>query len=253
LQAVVACAFLASAAPSVRAQRPAVLRGSVLRDADDAPIPGAEIGIPGLGISVLADSTGNFRLPAIAPGKQIVWVRKLGFAPISTVLTFTAGDTLDREFTLLSAAQTLPGVAIKAPPHESPKIAEFEERRRAGFGHFLTEDQLQKMPNRKPAEIMVTVPGTYISRDPRSSAAFVAGGRGEGRVGSNGVFMPCFSAVVLDGVFVFQGKRGEPLFDINSIETSTIAGIEYYSGAASIPAKYNGTRNTCGLVVIWTR
>jgi hypothetical protein len=63
----------------------------------------------------------------------------------------------------------------------------------------------------------------------------------------------CYSAVVLDGAFVYQGQDGETLFDLNSIEPSSIAGIEIYTSTATIPAKYNGTRSTCGLVVIWTK
>jgi hypothetical protein len=63
----------------------------------------------------------------------------------------------------------------------------------------------------------------------------------------------CYSAVVLDGIFVYQGLPGESLWDFNSMQTREIAGIEYYSGGSTMPVKYNGTRNTCGLVVIWTK
>ena len=54
-------------------------------------------------------------------------------------------------------------------------------------------------------------------------------------------------------MFVYQGNQGEPPFDINSIGPNSIAATEYYPSAASMPAKYNGTRGTCGLMIIWTR
>lgn len=233
------------------AQRPAVLVGSVLRDADDAPIRGAEVSLPGLGISVLTDSAGDFRLPAIAPGQQVVWVRRLGYSPLTAVLTFAPGDSLTRDFLLVSTAQKLPTVDVKAPARVSPKLAEFEERRAARIGHFITQAQLDKMQNHKVSEIMNTIPGPYISR--AGTAAYIAGGRGEGKMLASGKFQPCFSAIVLDGLFVYQGITGEALFDINSIEPSTLLGIEFYNGAAAIPAKYGGRRSTCGLVVLWTR
>jgi hypothetical protein len=60
-------------------------------------------------------------------------------------------------------------------------------------------------------------------------------------------------AIMLDGVTVFSGTSGETLFDINSLQPNSIAAIEVYSGGATIPAKYNGTKASCGLVLIWTR
>jgi hypothetical protein len=29
--------------------------------------------------------------------------------------------------------------------------------------------------------------------------------------------------------------------------------VEVYNGGASMPAEYNATRSTCGLLVIWTK
>ena len=58
---------------------------------------------------------------------------------------------------------------------------------------------------------------------------------------------------MLDGIFVYQGHDGESLFDINSIQPADIGGVEVYTSTATIPPKYNGTRATCGLVVIWTK
>lgn len=243
-----AFALVAGGASTGFAQRPSVLAGSVLRDADDAPVRGAEVLIPGLGISVLSDSTGAFRLPAIAPGKQIVWVRKLGFTPLTAVLTFTTGDTLERDFLLVASAQALPQVDVKAAPHRSAKLAEFEERRKEGFGHFIDQATLEKNENRRLGDIMRTVPGLQAVNG-TSSQAFIAGGR----LSNRGPNRPCWSAVVLDGIFVYQGVTNEPLWDINSLQPSSVAGIEYYAGGATMPVKYNSARNTCGLVVIWTK
>ena len=66
---------------------------------------------------------------------------------------------------------------------------------------------------------------------------------------------------MLDGAFVYGGGasvnpgegKSEPLFNINSVDPSTLAGVEYYVGPASMPVKYNGTRSTCGLLVLWTK
>ena len=77
---------------------------------------------------------------------------------------------------------------------------------------------------------------------------------------------PCYAAVVLDGAFVYgagdgydppgggnPGSKGERKFNLNAIDPSMLAAIEYYAGPASIPVKYNGTRSTCGLLILWTK
>lgn len=248
--------------PAAAPQRAAVLRGLVLEDATDAPLYGAEVAIPNLGISALSDSAGKFRLPAIAPGRHIVWVRKLGFAPVSTLLAFAEGDTLEREFALVRNVQALPEVEVTAPAPVRGKLAEFDERRRAGFGHFITQTDLDKHEDRRLSEVMATIPGTRVVRG-NTNAAWIMTGRGIQSVTTGfspssidrakGAPRGCYAAVVLDGIFVFQGFSGEALWDINSLDPRSIAGIEVYNGAATIPTKYAGTRNTCGLVMIWTR
>jgi hypothetical protein len=233
----------------------------VLNDVDDKPIRGAEVSIPGLGLSATSDSTGAFRLIGIPGGKQIVWVRKIGYSPVSAVLTFIAGETLDNDFGLVPATTRLPEVDIKAAAPVAPKLSEFEERRLSSAGgHFLTGAQLEKMEGRRMSEIMATIPGPLIVRGTTNSA-WIAGGRlprgkqaitemDRRRGASPGV---CYSAVILDGTFVYTGNGGEALWDINSIQPTQIAGVEVYTSGATIPSKYNGTRSTCGLVVIWTK
>jgi len=40
---------------------------------------------------------------------------------------------------------------------------------------------------------------------------------------------------VLDGVFVYRGLAGETPFDANALATGDMAGIEFYSGGATMP------------------
>jgi hypothetical protein len=71
---------------------------------------------------------------------------------------------------------------------------------------------------------------------------------------TSGKLQPCYAAVVLDGILVYgAGGEKEPMFNLNQIPPSNIAGVEYYVGAATIPAKWNATRTTCGLLAIWTK
>jgi len=247
--------LVASVTP-VLAQQSAVFRGRVLTDSTETPIAGVEVSIVGPDLRATTDLAGRFRIGGVRAGTYTVMARKLGFGPLTTRVRFAAGDSVDADFLLVPSAQPLPDVMVKtdAPP---PKLREFEERRAEGFGRFLTSADIEKRPATLTSDILRRLPGLEIIRQGRSM--IVAGGRlsvpgcalcGGGR-GESGALPPCFAAVVVDGIFVFTGDG--PQYNINLIDPSVIAGIEYYAGAASIPAKYNATRSTCGLVVIWTK
>jgi hypothetical protein len=60
--------------------------------------------------------------------------------------------------------------------------------------------------------------------------------------------------VYLDGALVYDSKHPENgLFDVNTIPPEHIAGIEIFSSAAQVPAKFNRTGGGCGVLLIWTR
>ena len=145
-----------------------------------------------------------------------------------------------------------------------PKLGEFDERRRAGFGRFITPDILEKNSNRRLSEVVAMMPGPRIVRGTGSNG-WVASTVGPSsiqrrfRLSTMDVQRgadpkQCYAAVMLDGNLVFTGRSGEMLFDVNSIGTNSVAAIEYYRDAATVPAKFNVRgEETCGLVVIWTK
>ncbi len=260
IAAVIACCLLS---PVVHAQ--SVLKGVVLVNAVETPIAGAEITLPALGLKATSDSSGRFLITGIPAGNYAVTVRHIRFSPISTLLSFGAKDTIDTDMLLTGAQTVLPTVAVAGEKAPTGKLAAFDERRRTGFGHFLTEADLKKNENGRLAEALARVPGNKVLTG-NSQAAWLYGGRGvQSRSSSSTPAVDasdkakgakpgfCYAAVVLDGSYVYQGNPGETLFDLNSIPLSEIAGIESYAGGATMPAMYNGTRSTCGLLVIWTK
>ncbi len=263
---------LCLSAPPLVAQARAVLRGSVLVDGSDTPIAGAEVSLPRLSLVARTDTSGAFRLGDIPAGRHQLTVRCVGFAPMTTVMTFAAGDSVEADLLLSAVAafegQPLPGVTVTTTPTPRGRLSEFEERRALGAGgHFLTQAQLDLMEGRRMSEALATIGVPVVIGN--TSAAWVASSRGVQsfvrtiRPGSadrarGAKPQVCYAAVAVDGVLVYRGSEdgqgsSEPLFDINALSPGTVAGVEFYSGGATMPAKYNGTRSTCGLILIWTR
>jgi hypothetical protein len=62
----------------------------------------------------------------------------------------------------------------------------------------------------------------------------------------------CYMDVYLDGVALSMGDSLD-LFDVNTLQLSAIEGIEVFTSASQVPAKYNKTSRGCGVMLIWTR
>ena len=114
------------------------------------------------------------------------------------------------------------------------------------------------------SEVIARLPGPRIMRG-WGNYGWIASSVGSGAIQRRFALSPmdiargadpkqCYAAVMLDGNIIYSGRSGEMLFDVNSLGTSTVAGIEYYRDAASTPSKFNVRGGeTCGLVVIWTK
>jgi hypothetical protein len=261
LFAIATGALMVLSADAARAQT-ASFRGRVLTDSTERPIEGVVVSIPELRLATTSDSLGNFFIPKISPGAHLVTVRKIGYSPVTSRVVFV--DTEFETVLVLTrmAAQALPDVKVETKAVMHGRLAEFEERRLAGAGgRFLTKDQIEKHAYGNLSDILKQLPGIEFRQNPGlSNEVYAVGGRNSvpgGSLARGGGAMKgppsCLAAVVLDGAFVYAGATGEQPFNLNSINPTDIAGVEYYAGASSMPIKYNSMRNTCGLLMIWTK
>ncbi len=61
----------------------------------------------------------------------------------------------------------------------------------------------------------------------------------------------CYANVYLDRMLIYDGRQ--PLPDVNSIVPDVLEAVEFYEGAAQIPAMYQRLNTNCGVLVLWTR
>jgi hypothetical protein len=239
-----------AAATSAQAQKFAALAGKVMQDSTEVPVLGAEITVQGVRGLALSDSLGRFVLGSIPAGRALVSVKRLGFAPLTAVLNFVAGDTLEGEFLLVTTTTRLKGVEIRARSKDPARLVAFDDRRKSGFGQFVGPEQLAKMESRRTDDVIRMMPGPNVVRGAYASGVYRVE-RMDIQKGADP--NKCYATVYLDGVAVFSALPGELLFDINSVPPYQIHGIEYYSSSGVIPPQFPEKRGTCGVLVVWTK
>lgn len=247
------------------AQGTSTLVGVVFADTTDQGVGAAEVAIAGLNLTTRTDASGRFTLSGIMAGAFEVTVRKVGFTPATASVSFNGRDTVVYQFSLPRLVQSLAPVKVAGEAEALPaaKLAVFESRRRMGAGRFLTARDLERKPNLRTGDALAALlPGVRMIRPPTPpTAAYVGSSRGVNSIEGKSAFesgsrpppTTCLVNVWLDGLRVYGGLPGEPPFDVNTLQPSQIAAVEFYGGAASLPSELRSANSACGAIVIWTR
>lgn len=261
-----ALALVTSLSPAARAQSgdtTAVVTGRVVDDRTDQPLAGVEVSIRGFDQRVSTDSAGTFRVPAPA-GRHIIVLKKPGHQPFSAEVVSSRGTPMEYVLGLVPASSaTLAPVTVAASVVDR-RLQSYEAHRTSGLGgHFLGRERFEQETGRAISDVLVSTPGADIIRG-RGGAAFYATRRGYDTIRNTLKIGPaeqargaavgtCYAAVVVNGIFVYRGDAGDQLYDLNQLAPNDVLAMEIYNGGATMPIEYNTLRNTCGLVVIWTR
>ena len=240
-------ALILAVAQPTKAQRPgtALLVGRVTVDSTQQAVPGAEVLIPSLSLRTLTDSLGRFRIEGVTPGRRGLRVNRVGYAPLRTAVEFSSGDTVEMEIGISVSAEEMAAIEIVARQNASRTLLDFERRRASGTGDYLTAEELRRRSRGRLSEALRTLGGVNVMSG-NSGGTYLVGARSAR--GST-----CFTAVMLDGSWVYDGDRSQAPFDVNSINPHDIAAIEYYRGLSNTPVELQGIRNSCGVLVIWTK
>ena len=228
------------AAPMHAQSATVVVVGSVVDSASALPVPNAEAVIVG-GTMTRTDSVGGFQL-AVAPGRYLFRVRRLGFEPRSQAVEIGGGaDTVTLLFVLAEANVSLPAVLVEAREQKySKQLAGFAQRMRtsgAPMSSFITREEIESKQPRLISDLL------------RTRSARVNGCSQNGRL-------------IVDGISWDWGQRVRARRDparsaLDEFPVADIEAMEIYAGASQIPAQFNMTTGNgrvpgC-VVVIWTR
>ena len=205
-------------------------------------IAGADIQVIGTDSRLTADAAGRFSILQVPAGEFLIWVRKLGYRPVSNLVHVEQGDTLRLAFTLEPTITDLAPVVV-TEKFLSPKMREFDERRRAGFGHFLDQAQIEKLNFVHLEAVLRTFPSVQLAPRPEGGYGIMSA-----RFGA------CPMQVYIDGIPRGNSTNGLP-------SPKDVGAIEVYAGPATAPMSFpkgpGGVPDAgdarCGIILIWTR
>jgi hypothetical protein len=223
-------------------------------DTSLAPLQAAEVKILSTNVRVNTGPNGRFRISTVPVGQYVLIVRRAGYSPTSVVVQVAASDTLRLSYTLERAATTLAAATVTAP-RMSTRMADFDRRRRAGLGEFLTGEEIDKRAAVYATDLMRRFRSINVS----PSSQKVVGGAPEQyalskREGGSFNSAPgggggyCAMTVLVDDV------RMPTPFNLDMLPSPRLLGaIEVYAGPATVPPQWSGYDTTCGVIAVWTK
>jgi carboxypeptidase family protein/TonB-dependent receptor-like protein len=232
-------------------ERPSGVIDGLVTDSALTPLSDASVAILQTNLRVQTGESGRFRIIRIPPARYLITVRRLGFAPVASVIAVTADDTLRLSLMLQPAIPVL-AAAVSRANESTPRLEGFEERRRHEVGgRYITRAEIDAQSPTQTSDLMRRIMGLHVEDSlgvlvPVSSRGMkiirdpVSGGLATAQ---------CVMRIAVNGFLK------EPDFAMNSIPPTDIHGIEIYSGPADVPPEYAGANSDsfCGLIIIWTR
>ncbi len=222
-----------------------VIDGSV-SDTNLAPVPLADVTVFRTTGRVKTNVRGRFRFIDVPAGQYLLIVRRIGYRPVSGIIDVPAGDTVRLAYTMEPVAQTLGAVVVTEQRH-SFRMQEFYDRAKGGFGEFYTQEQIESRNSLTLTDLLKFSKTMSITTDNTSGHQIALSRREGGSLTGVGAGY-CPMQVMLDGAPLPTGFPMELL-----PSPKEVAGIEVYSGPATVPMKFAGPDRRCGMVLIWTK
>ncbi len=227
----------------IAAQR-AILQGMVTDATTLAPIAGASVRLHGRRSVGTTDEEGRFRIVGVRNGDITILINGVGYQPGALDLRIAISEPVVFELGRL----VLNPVVTELDPIEVEAAALNRRLDKVGFfsrmhgeaGTFITRADIDKLNPARTSELLRRVAGFNTAADGSISS-------GRGIAGMTQGFSNCGVDYYIDGIH-------STAINIDVVMPTVVAGIEVYSGAASIPPSFRITGNPkCGVVVIWTR
>lgn len=232
----------------------ASVHGTVRAAESGEPIQNAVVILDGEAQAALTDSAGSFMLARLDPGRHLLEVSHLGRRSKQVTVDLAAGQAVEVSLSVEIEPVELPGLEVSVERRVDGKMAGFYRRMERGAGHFITSDELAKIPGHRVSGAMRRVPNVNVRPcDQAGSGAPPGCMRVSMRRKAPSIRFSgqnCQPHYYLDGARI-QLPRDEG--GVNALDLTQLEAVEVYRGPSEIPAQYGGSDAQCGVVLFWTR
>ena len=195
----------------------------------------ATVTVLGSRLHVTTSENGRFRINAVPAGKYILTLHRVGYVPVASAVQIGDGDTLRLSFAMNRIVTPLDTVVVTAK-RVLDRMSGFEERRKFGFGRFVTAEDIERRSAIYVSDILRAMPDITVIETLRGETAY------------NTRTSHCQFQFVLDEVLLPTPTDLHLLPSVHDV-----AGIEVYYGPATIPLQYKSANSGCGVILIWTK
>ena len=140
----------------------AILEGSVV-DAAGAAIVGAQLSLSPIGVKVVSDAHGDYRLPEIPAGTYTLTVSYVGFTPQTFPIEVAPGQTLDRDLKLTVANASQAMLVTASRPHGEAEAIN-ETRTADNLMQVMSSEVITSLPNANVADAIGRFPSVTLYR-----------------------------------------------------------------------------------------
>ena len=221
----------------------ATLSGTVLTH-DGHPLEGAQVAVDGSASSAITDAHGAFRLGGLTEGTRMAEARALGYAPVRVRVELSRSEARAVTIMMSKRVAALDAVTVFGTRGRPLRdLTGFMDRKSHGFGHFITQQEIEQENATSTCELLRRVPEVDVRLV--GGTGCTANIRGSSSGGSSPGVHLCEPKVYRD-YMPFSGTLSELS---QSMSPHDIMGVEVYSTATE-PPQFQGS---CGVIVVWTR
>jgi hypothetical protein len=242
--------LLLGSAPSDSVPR-GTIQGVVIGEGDK-PVRDALVVMDGVP-DARTNNRGEFVMRGVAPGTQQIEVRAIGSQQVLRLVDVTPGDTIQVRISMAKVTVLDSMRTVAMSPGER-RIADFEQRRRQGFGHFIDTTRLKKfvLLTGAIAELPSVLVVSNVGRAGTLEIRLPAGGGKLPGVMVGG--QKCLANLFIDGVKAEHA-------DLLEYRAEDIAAIEVYVRAIEVPSTLLSSIQfttsmghlRCGVIAVWTK
>lgn len=206
---------------------------------------------------VRTDSIGSFRMSRLPLGEHETRLQRMGFRVLRQRIELHPGDTTRVMFRAARVATSLGEIRIvESMVPQSSALRDVETRRRQGFGHHITQEEISRRPTMTAVFYNLTgvhlvsnvdgdFPGLYPGDGGFQSWILAVRKRTRSDKPPYRVFEGCALTLYVDG---FQWSYR----DLANLTLTDMAVVEVFTRAGQVPARYPPMNNACGVVLVWT-